>query len=237
MWVWPPGYRMASLAGPFVHGALIACALAPAYALHVAVARIVNGVPTSLLLIFEFPLLYGTFVFSLVLIIPAVAHMLGVLSREGRIDLQGVEFQKFSTYCALHAVAQTYVLHTIRNTALMVWYCRMMGAKIGSNCAIGTTLISDFNLLSIGDNTLIGYNVEIIPHLAEYGGVSFASIFIGNRVSIGNGTMIFPGARIEDDVIIGANSIVPKGAHLLRGIVYVGSPAKPAQIRATQTRL
>lgn len=230
MWVWPSGYRTVSLAGPLLHGALIAAALAPAWALHVAIARMAALPPASILLLFDFPVLYATYVFSLLVLVPTVARILHVWSQEGRIPLSGIGFRKFSAYCALHAVAQVHALHTVRNTALMVWYCRLMGAKIGANCAIGTTLISDFNLISIGDNTLIGYNVEIIPHLAEYGGVTLAPIFIGSRVSIGNGSMIFPGAHIEDDVIVGANSIVPKGAHLLGGVVYVGSPARPAQV-------
>ena len=37
------------------------------------------------------------------------------------------------------------------------------------------------------------------------------------------------GAIIEDDVIIGANALVPPGKHLKSGFLYVGSPCKPSR--------
>ena len=50
------------------------------------------------------------------------------------------------------------------------------------------------------------------------------SIEIGNNVWIGAGVIILPGAIIEDDVVIGAGSIVT--GLLKSNQLYIGNPAQ-----------
>ena len=50
---------------------------------------------------------------------------------------------------------------------------------------------------------------------------------IGSRVLVGMGAMIMDGAVVEDEVILGAGSLVPPGKTLKSGYLYVGRPAKP----------
>lgn len=52
---------------------------------------------------------------------------------------------------------------------------------------------------------------------------------IGSRVLVGMGSTIMDGAVIEDDVVLGANALVPPGKRLQSGYLYVGAPAKPAR--------
>ncbi|NIF24646.1 gamma carbonic anhydrase family protein [Candidatus Pantoea multigeneris] len=52
---------------------------------------------------------------------------------------------------------------------------------------------------------------------------------IGNRVLVGMGTIILDGVVVEEDVMIGAGSLVPPGKTLVSGYLYLGSPVK--QIR------
>ncbi|WMC10938.1 gamma carbonic anhydrase family protein [Oceanimonas pelagia] len=52
---------------------------------------------------------------------------------------------------------------------------------------------------------------------------------IGNRVLVGMGAIILDGAVVEDDVIIGAGTLVPPGKRLESGHLYVGSPARQAR--------
>jgi maltose O-acetyltransferase len=48
-------------------------------------------------------------------------------------------------------------------------------------------------------------------------------IKIGNNVWIGKNCLIFPGSKIEDNVVIGANSIVKGNCEA--NSLYVGNPA------------
>ncbi|GAA3547436.1 gamma carbonic anhydrase family protein [Zobellella aerophila] len=68
--------------------------------------------------------------------------------------------------------------------------------------------------LLIGEDVTIGHKVML--HACT----------IGNRVLVGMGCIILDGAVVEDDVMIGAGSLVPPGKRLVSGYLYVGSPAK-----------
>ncbi len=53
---------------------------------------------------------------------------------------------------------------------------------------------------------------------------------IGSEVLIGIGAKILDGAVVEDQIVVGAGTLVPPGKRLESGHVYMGSPAK--KIRA-----
>ena len=49
---------------------------------------------------------------------------------------------------------------------------------------------------------------------------------IGNRVLVGMGSIVLDDAVVEDDVMIGAGSLVPPRKRLEGGYLYVGSPVR-----------
>ena len=52
---------------------------------------------------------------------------------------------------------------------------------------------------------------------------------LGDRILVGMGAIIMDGAIVEDDVFIGAGSLVPPNKTLESGYLYVGSPVKRAR--------
>ncbi|MBN0985887.1 gamma carbonic anhydrase family protein [Amphritea pacifica] len=72
--------------------------------------------------------------------------------------------------------------------------------------------------LTIGDDVTIG-------HQAMLHGCT-----LGSRILVGMGAMVMDGAVVENDVIIGAGSLVPPGKTLKSGHLYVGRPVK--EVRA-----
>jgi len=71
--------------------------------------------------------------------------------------------------------------------------------------------------LLIGDDVTVGH--QCMLHGCQ----------IGNRVLVGMSAVVMDGAIVEDDVIIGAGSLVAPGKTLKSGYLYVGSPAKQAR--------
>lgn len=71
--------------------------------------------------------------------------------------------------------------------------------------------------LLIGDDVTVGHKCML------------HGCILGNRILVGMGAIVMDGVVVEDDVIIGAGSLVPPGKHLASGYLYVGSPVK--QIR------
>jgi len=56
---------------------------------------------------------------------------------------------------------------------------------------------------------------------------------LGNRILVGMGAIIMDGAIIEDDVFIGAGSLVPPNKILKSGYLYVGNPVKQSRLLKT----
>jgi|SaaInl8_135m_RNA_FD_contig_51_1435805_length_3175_multi_11_in_0_out_0_2 L-malate glycosyltransferase len=107
------------------------------------------------------------------------------------------------------------------------------GLKIGLDCRIYTLNFgSEPYLINIGNHTTVSNDVQFVTH---DGGVwvfreneidieLVAPIKIGSNVFIGTGSIILPNTIIEDNVIVGAGSIV-KGT-LENGYIYAGVIAK-----------
>jgi carbonic anhydrase/acetyltransferase-like protein (isoleucine patch superfamily) len=75
----------------------------------------------------------------------------------------------------------------------------------------------DGNPLIIGEDVTVGHKCML--HGCQ----------LGNRILVGMGAIIMDGAVVEDDVFIGAGSLVPPNKTLVSGYLYVGNPIK--QIR------
>jgi len=117
-----------------------------------------------------------------------------------------------------------------------VSYARSIGVNIGQNVKFYGASVGMFGsepwLITIGDNVHIVSGCNFITH---DGGVlilrdKYPSLELTNRISIGNNvyiglnSTILPGVTIEDNVIIGAGSVVSRD--IPSNSVAAGVPAK-----------
>lgn len=108
----------------------------------------------------------------------------------------------------------------------------------GYNIQLGSNVFMNFNccildvsVVKIGDNAMLGPNVQIYTatHPLEYqqrnSGYEFAKpISIGKNVWIGGNATICPGVTIGDNVVIGAGAVVTK--NVPADVFVAGNPAK-----------
>ena len=98
-----------------------------------------------------------------------------------------------------------------------------IGARtsIQDGSVLHITHASEFNPegypLIIGDDVTVGHSVNL------------HGCTIGNCVLVGIGSTLLDGVIVEDEVVIGAGSLVPPGKRLESGFLYVGSPCKQAR--------
>lgn len=110
-------------------------------------------------------------------------------------------------------------------------YFKLMGAKIDSTLiASRTTSIPEPWCLQAGKNVIFGVGTAITGHKVEKQTLSLGPVKIGNNVTIGAKSIIFPNVEIGDNVLVGANSIVVSGSRIPAGETWSGSPAKKVEL-------
>lgn len=117
--------------------------------------------------------------------------------------------------------------------------------QLGEDASIwpGAVVRGDMHSITIGARTSIQDNAVVhVTHPSAFNPGGFGVVVgndvtaghqvmlhgchIGNRVMIGMQTIIMDGVVVEDDVIIGAGSLVPQGKRLASGYLYLGRPAQ-----------
>ena len=190
-----------ALPGPFVLRALIfTLAAAPSYALFVLTLMPVSALVTR-------ALGWRT---------PADAEL-----RIAAMEWPLLDWVRYMA--ALHLVRLLGGL-LLRGTPVWTAYLRLSGARIGRRVFVNTLGLSDYNLLDLGDDVVIGADVHMAGHTVEAGVVKTAPVRLGAGVTVGVGSVIEIGVTAGEGCQIGALSFVPKGTALAAGGVYVGIP-------------
>jgi acetyltransferase-like isoleucine patch superfamily enzyme len=130
-------------------------------------------------------------------------------------------------YSASTHIVRVFAGTFFRSGPVWTMYLRLNGARIGHRVFVNTLSVSDHNLLSFGDGTVVGSDVHIAGHTVEHGIVKTGAVRVGRDVTIGVGSVIMTGVEIGDACHVGALSVVPKGTRLEAGERYVGAPARP----------
>lgn len=173
----------------------------------------------------------GFFVFglSLMIVLPLARGLfllLGWKPHQGAIKIHSFRIWFWYNHNGLVFLFNTVFGRYARLTNVYNWYLRAMGAKIGKNVVFNTQHVYDLDLISVGDDTVIGANASILGHVGEKGRLVREKVRIGNRCTIGQYTNIFPGVTLGDNCHVGAMSLVPKGTTLDGDAIYGGVPVK-----------
>ena len=123
-----------------------------------------------------------------------------------------------------NVVVPALLLH-LAGTPFAPVIMRILGAKVGRRCYIETTFMTEFDLVSIGDDCNICFASSLQTHLFEDRVMKMSRLNIGNGCSVGPRAVILYDSRLEDRVRLHALSLVMKGETLPEGTEWCGSPA------------
>jgi len=114
-----------------------------------------------------------------------------------------------------------------------VEYARYKGVKVGHSCRIYTRNFgTEPFLIEIANKVTLTSGVKLLTHDGSTWLMNdkkgrrylFRKISIGNNVFIGVNSIVMPGVKIEDNVIVAAGSVVTKSVP--SGKIIGGNPAR-----------
>ncbi len=108
-------------------------------------------------------------------------------------------------------------------------YARLMGARVGRGCHIANAALHHPDLIEIGDDVSIGYDVDLQTYFVEGGRITLGSVSIGSGAYIGTNSVIMTGGRVGSNARVAEQSLVTRGQSIPDWESWGGSPARPAE--------
>lgn len=137
----------------------------------------------------------------------------------------------YKTVPFLKVVKNFSVIQLARYTPFLStknWFYRtFLRMEVGEQTSFALMVMLDIMFpekISVGRNTVIGYNTTILAHeylIKEY---RLGDVIIGDEVMIGANTTILPGVKIGDGAIVSAGTLVHKDVPA--GAFVGGNPMK-----------
>ena len=120
-----------------------------------------------------------------------------------------------------------FLLYFLEGTPWLPVFLRMFGTKIGKRVCMNTTDITEYDMVTIGTDSVLNDDSGPQTHLFEDRVMKIGRIVIGERCSIGTRTIILYDTVIANDVKVDSLSLIMKGEVLSDGTYWTGSPIRP----------
>lgn len=132
---------------------------------------------------------------------------------------------------ALYEAAYAPLLAPMLGTPFAAYFLRLVGCQVGKWTFLETTLLSEFDLVKIGDRAALNLGSTVQTHLFEDRVMKSDTVEIGDCCSVGNMAVVLYGARMESGSTLGPLSVLMKGEVLPPWSAWHGIPSEPLELR------
>jgi non-ribosomal peptide synthetase-like protein len=130
---------------------------------------------------------------------------------------------------ALHEnVADPLFNQLFLGTPFVAWFFRALGATIGRRVYVGTTQLTEYDLVRVGDDACLDTDATLQTHLFEDRVMKVSRVDVRERCSVGARSIVLYDSTMEPASRLEALSLLMKGESLPEGTAWVGSPARRA---------
>jgi non-ribosomal peptide synthetase-like protein len=215
------------LAVEFVRASLPASLLGLAVYLHLTVLSAVAGGRPLWVPALVAPLLAAGASALVIGYVAAVKHHVVGTYRPRTAPLWD-EFVRRSEFVTglYEAAAVPAGLDLLTGTPFLPRALRLFGAHIGRRVWLGTTYLTEFDLVDVGDDAAVGREVSLQTHLFEDRIMKLSTVRIGAGASVGDRSVVLYDGAVGEGAELGPLSLVMKGEHLAAGSRSHGIPAE-----------
>ncbi len=179
------------------------------------------------MLVLIFPLLYTGFGLAAAGAVVAVKWLVMGRYRPGEHPLWSPFVWDTELVTALYEnLARLFLVDMLRGTPFLAMYLRWLGATIGRRVFLNTAEITEFDLVTIGDDAAVNEDVSLQTHLFEDRVMKMSTVKIGERCSIGGQAVVLYDTEMGDGSSLGSLSLLMKGESLPPNTRWEGSPAR-----------
>ncbi|MFK0250328.1 Pls/PosA family non-ribosomal peptide synthetase [Amycolatopsis azurea] len=115
-------------------------------------------------------------------------------------------------------------------TPMLPFLLRWFGARIGRRTWIGTTYLTEFDLVRIGDDATVGTEVSLQTHLFEDRVMKMSVVNVGAGATVGTRAVVLYDAVVGNGASLGSLSLLMKGEHLAPKTSWRGIPAQTVSL-------
>ncbi len=124
------------------------------------------------------------------------------------------------------AAAVPVLVQQLTGTPYLPMVLRWFGVRVGRRVWLATTYLTEFDLVTIGDDAAVGTGVSLQTHLFEDRVMKMSTVTVGDRATVGTRAIVLYDAVVADDAALGSLSLLMKGDELPAGTRWHGIPAQ-----------
>ncbi|MCB0377854.1 MAG: hypothetical protein KDD33_05115 [Bdellovibrionales bacterium] len=192
-----PGVFLFEFIGPYLTDAPMWMAVM-AYSLAIAISYVMFGV-------------------TLVFVVPLMNFLIPFKVKECRGNWYSLQVIPWYYHNALTQLVRYTVLDMMTPTPVTMMFYKMMGMKMGKNCIINTTNISDPCLIELGDYVTIGGSATIFAHYGQGGYLIIGRTKIGDYSTVGLKASIMGNVTVGKKCMIHPHAVLLPKTHVADG--------------------
>ncbi len=181
-------------------------------------------------LIFVFSFVIGFYIFLVcfMILISIFIYPLRKVVKQGKYPIFS---EKGGGFIILALIYNMYLISPFtsfiqRTPFLYIPFYKMLGMKSKGFYQINNAMILDPWLLEIGNNVIFGAGSIVSAHTEEKGSFVVSKIKIGDNITLGGRSLVSPGCVLENNSVLGYESVLKCFTSVKESEVWVGIPAK-----------
>ncbi len=169
--------------------------------------------------------------FAVVVLLLPLTFVLSILAKwtligkykEGDYPLWGSYYVRWWLVKRFHSLVPSSFL---TGTPLLAMYYRLMGAHVGKHVYLNTSSCDTWDLVSIGDGSVISQGASFCCSSVEGGMLKIRSIRVGRSCFVGNNAVLAMGSTMEDGSQLEDLSLLSPHRRIPSKEQWSGSPAR-----------